>query len=379
MKSYIFIFHLSFLLFVSCAIGSDNNLKDNESILLNECASEIELDFAKKFSIFETDYGFILNLHEENLNRPYRRYYLVRNDSVNVPSDGIKINIPISRLATNTSTVFEFLKLLDVSSSIKATCSKEYIYSQDICRAIDEGKILSLGSSYQLNRERLLSVSPELLLLSDEIDVPQAISFPILYSWEWKENSSLARAEWIKLWGVLFDKLPMADSLFNETLNKYVELKNRVTSSVFSQPTVFAGSSYAGTWYLTGGDGFMAELYEDAGANFLLSDTMIGTVACGLEWLVLHFSEADYWLNFGESSLKNIDERLLFFKSVQKQQVYHFLKRSKNSEGVGISDFFESAVAHPDIVLADVISVLHPQLLPNYQTIYIDKCKGGEK
>jgi iron complex transport system substrate-binding protein len=75
----------------------------------------------------------------------------------------------------------------------------------------------------------------------------------------------------------------------------------------------------------------------------------------------------------------NWDDRLMHLKSVKNGNVYHFMKRSKTNGGIGISDFYESAVAHPDIILADVISIVHPQLLPSYESVYANKCEEGER
>lgn len=379
MKNEIFIVCLSFLLLVSCARGTDANNTEIESSSLNECASHIELKYAKKFSISAFDFGYMLRLSDGNSETLNKCYYFVRNDSVALPSSGIKIKIPISGIASNTTTIFEFLRQLDCLSSLKATCSSDYIYSDDICSAIEKGKIISLGNSFNLNRERLLSSSVDLLLLSDISDTPMGINIPILYVKEWEEVHPLARAEWIKLFGVMFDRYSLADSLFHETERKYLELKEMVANVDLNRPSLFSGGSYSGTWYLTGGNGFMAEMYRDAGANFLLADTAVGTIACGLEWLVSEFSEAEFWVNCGDLSMENWDTRLKHLKSVQNKNVYHFLKRSKLVNGVGISDFYEGAVAHPELLLADLISVLHPELLPLHESVYIDKCEGGIK
>jgi iron complex transport system substrate-binding protein len=39
----------------------------------------------------------------------------------------------------------------------------------------------------------------------------------------------------------------------------------------------------------------------------------------------------------------------------------------------GANDFWESAVARPDVLLSDVIAILHPQLLQNHQLVYAKK------
>ncbi len=41
----------------------------------------------------------------------------------------------------------------------------------------------------------------------------------------------------------------------------------------------------------------------------------------------------------------------------------------------GANDFWESSIARPDLLLADVIAILHPDILPDYQLYYAEKLK----
>ena len=41
----------------------------------------------------------------------------------------------------------------------------------------------------------------------------------------------------------------------------------------------------------------------------------------------------------------------------------------------GSNDFWESAIARPDLILSDVIAILHPEILPDYQLFYAEKLK----
>ena len=60
------------------------------------------------------------------------------------------------------------------------------------------------------------------------------------------------------------------------------------------------------------------------------------------------------------------------FRPVKLHKVYNFNKRLLTSTA---NDFWESAVARPDLLLSDVIYILHPELLPGYQTVYADQLK----
>ena len=123
----------------------------------------------------------------------------------------------------------------------------------------------------------------------------------------------------------------------------------------------------------------MSKMYEDAGGDYLLADTMVPTVTCGTEWLLAQYADADYWMNCGTTRLEELDPRLHQMKSYKSGNIYHFQKRERRVENMNISDFYESAVAQPDVVLEDLISVLHPALLPHHETIYLGRCGDNEE
>ena len=135
-----------------------------------------------------------------------------------------------------------------------------------------------------------------------------------------------------------------------------------------------SGSNFRGTWYMPGGRNFMAQLFSDAGGNyFYANDTTVGSLPLSFEKVLKNFSESDVWLNCNYASLSELlkaDPKHALFRPVKLQQVYNFNKRMLPS---GANDFWESAVAHPDLLLKDVIFILHPELLPGYETFYAQK------
>ena len=60
-------------------------------------------------------------------------------------------------------------------------------------------------------------------------------------------------------------------------------------------------------------------------------------------------------------------------KSFYKEgNVYNYNKRMNATGG---NDYWESAVARPDLILSDMIKALHPELLPHYEFTYMQKLK----
>ena len=137
-----------------------------------------------------------------------------------------------------------------------------------------------------------------------------------------------------------------------------------------------AGSNFRGTWYMPAGRNFMAQLFADAGGSyFYANDTTAGSLPLNVESVLRDFANTDVWLNCNFSSIKeliNSDAKHKLFKPVLSGQVYNFNKRLLPSTA---NDFWESAIARPDLLLSDVISILHPELLPGYETVYANKLK----
>jgi iron complex transport system substrate-binding protein len=143
---------------------------------------------------------------------------------------------------------------------------------------------------------------------------------------------------------------------------------------VKTKPTIMAGSNFRGTWYMPGGRSFMGRLFADVGASYYFAkDTTKGSLPLNVEMVLKNFSQTDVWLNCSFNSitdLVNADSKHALFNPVKTGAVYNFNKRMLPSTA---NDFWESAVARPDLLLSDVIAILHPDLLPGYELVYAGK------
>jgi iron complex transport system substrate-binding protein len=114
---------------------------------------------------------------------------------------------------------------------------------------------------------------------------------------------------------------------------------------------------------------------EDAGAAYIF-DREAGTGArfFDFETVLDRAGNAEYWLNPGVAdslqSLLNQDERFSEFAAVQEGRVYNYTRRVGPAGGF---DYFESGPSNPDVVLADLISIFHPDLLPDHERFYYER------
>lgn len=341
---------------------------------------QAQLSYAHGFKIlYHPSYKEVFVKNPWMENSTLGHYYLVENPNIKTPSDGVKIKIPLQSLAATSCTHFEFIYMLSEASSISGICSPELVYNEDIRKRYQHSEIENLGDAFNLNFEKTLLLHPDAIMMSgynqqDENAkrIMQA-GIPVIYNNEWTESSLLGRSEWIKFVAAFYNKEKLADSLFSIIEKKYIEISH-IARKVNEKPTILSGANFKGTWYMPGGESYIGQLLTDAGSNyFYQSDSSKNSLPLNFETVVKNFQHADYWIGCNAESINELtksDERYALFDATQTGQIYNFNKKTTTAGG---NDFWESAIAHPDLLLSDMIKILHPNLLPDHQLIYMKK------
>jgi iron complex transport system substrate-binding protein len=85
-------------------------------------------------------------------------------------------------------------------------------------------------------------------------------------------------------------------------------------------------------------------------------------------------NEAEFWIAPGNySSLKEMSDDNPHYKefaSFRNKKVYSY---GKNKGAKGGIIYFELSPSRPDLVLKDLIKILHPELVPNHQLFFFQK------
>ncbi len=318
-------------------------------------------------------------------------YYLVRDMSTKVPSDGIKLQVPVKRLSTTSVTHIGLIAELGQLDKVCGVCNPEMIYCPEFHELSLAGGVSNLGDAMQVNVERVLLTKPDAVMVSTfaqgDVSSEQLmrLGMPVIFNNEWTERTPLARAEWLRFTAAFFDCMPLADSLFAQVESRYQQLKALVDTEVKQKAdsgelrlrTVMSGNNFRGTWYVPAGNTYMGVLFKDAGADYYYqSDSSYTSIPLGVEEVVRHFSDADVWFGSNARSLKDLadfDEKHTWFKAYRQAEVYNFYRR--RPEGSDANDFWETGVVHPELILSDLVKVLYPNLLPDYELYFVEKLK----
>lgn len=284
------------------------------------------------------------------------------------------------RIVVTSTTHLPYLELLGIEDRLVGFPNTNYISSEKIRSLVEVGQITDLGPDGNINLELLISLQPDAVFAFDMgnestlLDKIVEVGIPVIYNSDFLETSALGRAEWIKFFGAFFHLETKADSIFQEISNSYDSLKT-LTSQVDHKPTILSGVLYGDVWYLPGGQNWAAGFFEDGGGEYLWSaDSSGGWLELSFESVYDQANDAEFWIGTStfntKEAMKGQDSRYADFAPYANDQVYNYSKRLNDFGGY---DFFESGYARPDLVLADIIKILHPELLPDYDTYYYQK------
>jgi len=303
------------------------------------------------------------------------RYLLVPKGSPiekNDLFDGIVVPVPLSKVGVFSSTFLGMIDALGALETIILVERKNYIYNGKVLSKIDNGSIAEIGELPNINIEKLLLTEPEVVFLSGlsaEIDKslikPQEYGIHMIQNFDWMESHPLAKAEWIKFFGAFLGKEHLADSLFNVVKTNYISYQKEAEKFTI-QPNLLFSSMYSGTWYIPGGNSYIATLTRHANGTYpWINDQSAGSLPMSFESVVAKSLDADIWINpdvGSKGELIDRDKRYAqFFEG--KSGFLGIFQNDKRSIPSGGNDYYEMGAFRVDWVLRDMLILLHPEFM----------------
>jgi iron complex transport system substrate-binding protein len=150
---------------------------------------------------------------------------------------------------------------------------------------------------------------------------------------------------------------------------QYDRLK-KLAAQKQKKPTIFSGKKIGQVWYVPGGESYMAEFFEDAGANYIWKENQkTGSLPLDFETVFYKAQKADYWCikeNYqGRYTYKDLQSEYMHYSEFDAFKNHRVLFCNTHTK-----PYFEKGVLEPDVILADMIHILHPGLLPDHKNKY---------
>jgi iron complex transport system substrate-binding protein len=366
---------LIIILVASFSILSCNYAGKKKSEL--ESTRRTEIRHARGFTIhYFGNYTEVTVRNPWDTTRVLENYILV-DRKIKLPDhlpEGIIVRTPITKVAVCTGVYAGIWKSLGRMNSIVAVCEPQYIELPEVKRGVADGKIIDLGLATAIDLEKLIAVSPDILIISPFENTTygrlEKTGIPVVEDASYMEDSPLGRAEWIKFEAVFAGEDELAEEIFSKIETKYRSLCAMVAKTK-ERPTVFAEKKYSQVWYVPGGNSYVGRFFNDAGANYLWRNLpQSGSVPLSFETVFDKAEKAQFWLikynnanaDLTYSDLKSEYELYANFDAFKQKRIFGL-----NS---GKTSYYEVGPMEPDVILADLVHVFHPELLPNYVPKY---------
>lgn len=374
--------------------AGDGNLTDScvsdYSEEIDYFPQKVEIVDAARFSVEYFKHYKVVSVSDAFEGAPEFRYVLAQCGTPMPPADGFAtgtqfIEVPTGRVVTLSTTQLPALSQLDLLGHLVAVDSGFYISTPRIAEMIAAGDVAEVGFGAEINIEKVLELEPD-LVMSYGFN-PATDAHPVLLEAgvftaldaSWRELSPLGRAEWLKFSALFYNQEERANDVYAGIHREYEAMRMLAAElSEAERPKILINSflGYADAWFIPGEDTYVGQLIRDAGGALLLAQE--GSAAsAGLSFEVVYDGglSADIWLveTFGVNSgtdLIALDSRFGDFAAFQSGDVWN---NNRDENVNGGNNYYEWGVTNPQLVLADLLAIFHPEMLPEHEFAFYQR------
>lgn len=317
--------------------------------------SAYPLEYAKEFTVDECTGGTRL------ITIQNARYLVVPENST-VPNglseDITVLQKPLENVyLVSTSAMDPILKLDTLSAITLSGTSAENWYLPEAKEAMENGEISYAGKYSAPDYERIVSANCGLAIENTMIyhtpevkEQLEKFGIPVLVERSSYESDPLARMEWVKLYGILFDKEAEAETFFNEQVQRIRPLLGQDTTG---KTAAFFSVTSNNLVTVRKSNDYVAKMIGMAGGEYVFSDLSdngnnLATINLSLEEFYAGAKDADVLIYNStiEGKIETTEQllskcpMLADFKAVQNGNVW-----------CTTQSLFQESMELPDLIL----------------------------
>lgn len=258
----------------------------------------LELQYAKCFSIDYYKGGYKIAKISDGTTM------LIVPEGMSVPADApadaIIMQQPVSNLMVASTPVTSLINAVGALDAISLTTyDADSWYIDEVKNAINNGKLTYVGDYKEPDFEMITASNTtcafySTMLTEDVAEKLDQIGVDVILDQSVEEDHPLARVEWIKLYGAIFNCEDKANEVYN-TQAAYVDELSKLEDSGKTVAMFYITSK--GKLYARNANDYMAKMVDLAGGIYALSDVGIGetgTVNMEMEAFYDKAKDADY-------------------------------------------------------------------------------------
>lgn len=347
-------------------------------VLLSE---KVELSYAKGFFIARGAGFWEIEVTQPwtGSEETFRYLVLEENQEFPVGNFDAVIQLPITKVVLTSTTQIPHLDLLGMSEKLIGFPQPDLISSEITRVLIDAGKVQDLGAGPAANPELIVELAPDWIMISTlgedlrYLDFFKTAEVPAIINGEYVEQHPLGRAEWIKFTGILLGKYEESKVVFEQVEQDYLKAVSLGASiSQTQKPSVLSGVMYQDIWYAPGSESWGALILQNAGGNYVFEDQSgTGSLQLNYEFVLEQAMDADFWIGSADfASLVNMGELEPRYQAIKAYQSGNVFTYTQKKGATGGLEYFELGYMRPDLILKDLMKILHPDLLPDYELYF---------
>lgn len=295
------------------------------------------------------------------------------------PEDTQFIEVPVDDVITMSTTQLPHLKSLGLLDKLVGLDSFLYVNTPEVVELIEAGDLIEVGSGANINIEVVLDADPTLVMTFGYN--PDTDAHPILIdagintalNASWRENTPLARAEWIKYVSLFYNIEVEAEAIYTDISTQYQEASALAASIPEDERrTVLWNyfSPYSESWTIPGAETYIGAMITDAGGVIALGDEAPeNSTDLSFEVVYDRALDVDLWMigAFGVSTLDDFlaqDSRYEDFSAFEAGNVWN---NNRDQNANGGNNYYELGVTNPHLILQDLVAMFYPDLMPNHE------------
>lgn len=293
-------------------------------------------------------------------------------------ADATVLNVPIRTLAANEDGSVTRARELGFVDRVVGLAGGG-VYDATLRRRWDDGELASIGETFHgpPNFEVLVAEPPSVLFLftssldhTEALDQGRRLGLATVPIVGWSESTILGQAEWIKHTALFLNAEVEASAYFDGVSNRYADLRDKVATRDDRPVAIWGGPLGSGRWWIEAGS-WMAQALADAGGlNPFEPDSGETAITLTNERVLERATAAEFWLT-EQVSMAALGSAgpMETIPAFREGRVYSIHKRARPEHDA--YDWYETALVRPDVVLQDLVSVLHSDLLPDHELFFL--------
>jgi iron complex transport system substrate-binding protein len=263
---------------------------------------QMELKYAKFFSVDYYKGGYKIAKVINSPDDVSVMLIVPENMSVpkDAPKDAIVLQQPVNNILVSSTPVTSLINAIGALDAISLTTyDVDSWYIDAVKDAMNAKKLTYIGNYKTPDYEKITAQGTTFAFFSTMLTEDVAaqlgnLGVSIVLDQSAQEDHPLARVEWAKLYGAIFNKEENAENVFN-TQNNYVEELSKIEKTGKSVAMFYITSQ--GKLYARNADDYMSKMLAIAGGDYALSDVGVGktgTVQMEMEAFYDKAKDADY-------------------------------------------------------------------------------------